>query len=379
MLRLFKYKTQRSGIAFALTWVGMVVILISGAILFVSMPTWFYRKPYVNFNPVPSIFLAILLFVLGYWLTCIFPTIQFTQTGIRCKRMYFYKSVKWSDMDNMVEFKNGTMVLSIKRKGWPLLNGLFFEWLTGKALRQKFPVILFTPEFFGSDKTIAQEFIANTPASSGVNAYLNKKIKGSGFINPSRFSIQDSEKGVLITIHGKKNILEVLFLVPMALLWSYFAGYAVYVFALINYGAVLALIQSAWDSRTYFIFAIMDIFTFLFIGFILLWIWVVIASTTRHMAGKEVIDVSGQSLTITKQIFKWKRQSKFSPDTIKNLRVNVIKPRLLTALYQALQSSLGRNGIIVFDFDGKTVRFGLELTEDEGSYILAAIKSRMNM
>jgi hypothetical protein len=379
MLGLLKYKTQRSDIAYALTWVGMVVILISGAILFVSMPTWFYRKPYVNFNPVPSIFLAILLFVLGYWLTCIFPAIKITDTGIRCKRMYFYKSVKWSEMENMVEFKNGTMALTIKRKGWPLLNGLFFEWLTSRALRIKDPLILFVPEFFGSDKTIPQEIIANTPATSGVNAYLSEKINGIGFINPSRFSIRDSDKGVLITIPGKKNILEVVFFVPMAMLWSYFVGYMIYIFALINLGGILALFQNAWDSRTYFIFAIMDIFTFLFISFILLWIWVVIASTTRHMAGKEVIDVSGQSLTITKQIFKWKRQSKFSPDTLKNLRVNVIKPRLLTALYQALQSSLGRNGIIVFDFDGKTVRFGLELTEDEGSYILAAIKSRMNM
>lgn len=365
--------------AFALTWVGMVVILVSFAILFITMPPTLYQKPNVSLNSVPSIILAVLLFAFGYWLTCIFPTIKFTQTGIRCKRMYFYKSVKWSDMDNMVEFKNGTMVLSINRKGWPLLNGLFFEWLTGKALRQKFPVILFSPEFFGSDKTIVQEFIANTPASSGVNAYLNKKIKGSGFINPSRFSIQDSKKGVLITIPGKKNILEVLFLVPMALLWIYFAGYAAYVFALINYGAVLALIQSTWDSKIYLRFAIMDAFALLFIGFILFWIWGVFSSTIRHMAGREIIEANGQTLIITKQIFKWRKRNEFPSSLVTNLRVSVIKPKPLNALYRAYQSALGRSGIIAFEFQGKSIRFGLDISEDEGNYILFAIKSRLNL
>ena len=376
MLGLFKYKTQRSNIAFALSWGGMVVILVSFAILLVSMPPKLYQKPNVGLYSVPSIILAILVFVFGYWLTCIFPTIKITDKGIQCKRMYFYISLKWREMDNMIELKNGMMALTIKRKGWSLLNGLFFEWLTSKALRQKHPVILFTPEFFGGDKTIPQQIIANTPAESGVNAYLNEKIKGTGFINPSRFSIQDSDNSLLITIPGKKNIFEILFL-PIALYLSYIGGYSLYLFGLVNFYFTLSLSQASWDSRTLIFFIIMDIISFLFICFLLFWIFYVFASTLRHMAGNEIVGLNGQSLTITKQIFGWKRMRTYSVDSVKDLRVEMIKPNLLIILYQALQAAMWRNGVIVFDYNGKSVRFGLDISEDEGGYFLTKIKSWM--
>jgi hypothetical protein len=371
------YKIQKGNLPYTLSGIGMVTMLFAGALLFISVPSMFYVKPYVNFNSVPSIFLSALLFLFGYWLNRIFPAVRIAKNGIRCKHMYFYGLIKWSEMDNMIDLKNGVMGLSIKRQGSPFLNGLFFEWLTGKALRQRYPLLLFTPEFF-ADKKVPQEIIANTPESSGINAYLKEKITGVVFINPSRFSIQDVDNGVLITIPGKKNILEAIFFVPMALLWSYFAGYMIYFFALINFGVILAFFQDTWDSKIYITFAIMDIFTFLFISFVVLWIWVVLESTIRHMTGKEIIETNGQALTITKQILWRRKSSEFPSGSITNLRVDVIKPGLLTAPFRAFQSALGRNGIIVFEFEGKTVRFGLDITEDEGKYIMTALKSGTN-
>jgi hypothetical protein len=358
--------------------IGMLTMLFSGVLLFISTPSIFYVKPYVTFNSIPLISLSVLLFLFGNWLSWIFPAVKVTRNGLRCKHMFFYGSVKWSEMDTVLEFKNGVTALSINRKGLPLLNGLFFEWLTGKALRQKVPMILFTPEFFGGDKTIPQEIIANTPPTSRVSAYLSGKINGTGFINPSRFSIQESNNGLLITIPGKKNFLEILF-IPFTLYLSYFEGYAFYLFGLVNFGVIVSLFQTSWDSRTLTFFIFFDVLSFLFIGFLLFWIFYAFTSTIRHMTGKEIVNLNGQSLTITKQIYRWKRLSTYPVDYIKILRVDVIKPKLIIILYQALQSTLGRNGVIVFELQGKSVRFGLDLSEDEGNYILAKIKSRMNM
>jgi len=286
-------------------------MLLSGVLLLISSPTLFLIKPYLDSTSIPAILLSVILFLFGNWLIRIFPRVKIARNGLRCRGMYFFGLIKWSEMDTILELKNGVMALSIKRQGSPFLNGLFFEWLTGKALRQKDPVILFTPEFFAGNKTIPQEIIANTPATNGANAYLNTKINGIGFINPSRFSIQNSSNEVLITIPGKKNILEVVIFVPMALLWSYFAGYMIYFFVLINLGAILALFQGSWESKTYSTFAIIDIFTLLFISFVLLWIWFVITTTIRHMAGKELIEINSQMLTITRQTFKWKKVTNF--------------------------------------------------------------------
>lgn len=280
-------------------------------------------------------------------------------------------------MDNMIEMKNGVMALSINRKGSPLINGLFFEWITGKVLKQKHPVILFTPEFFNVNKAIPKDIIANTSPTCGANAYLNEKINGVGFINPSRFSIQSSGDEILITIPGKKNILEVVFFIPMALLWGYFAGYAIYLFVLINYIAFIAQSQGPLESNVYSTLAIIDGFALLFIAFILLWIWIVISSTIRHMAGKELIGVDSRALSITRQTFMWKKRHEFSSEEVMNLRVDDAIPTLFRAARRAFRSALGRNGIIVFEYQGKTIRFGVDISEDEGKHMLTTIKTRM--
>jgi hypothetical protein len=207
---------------------------------------------------------------------------------------------------------------------------------------------------------------------------LSEKINGIGFINPSRFSIQESDNGLAITIPGKKNIFEILFL-PFAFYLGYIEGYSLYLFGLVNVYFILSLSQTSWDSRTLIFFIIMDIISFLFICFLLFLIFYVFALTIRHMTGKEIIETNGQALTITKQVLWRRKSSEFLSGSITNLRVDVIKPRLLIILYQAFQSSLGRNGVIVFEFEGKTIRFGLDISEDEGSYILATLKSRANI
>jgi len=97
------------------------------------------------------------------------------------------------------------------------------------------------------------------------------------------------------------------------------------------------------------------------------------------LAGKEIIEVNNQALAITKQIFKWKRKSEFSTSLVENLRVNTIKPNRFTAPYRAIQSMLGHDGIINFSYNRKSIRFGLDISEDEGSQILSLIKSRMNL
>ena len=374
------YKTQQGNLPFILFAAGMFMMLLSGAFLLVSSPSLFLVKPYLDLKTIPLLILLLLTFLVGNWLCGIFPSIKVAHNGLRCKRMYFYKLIKWSDIDAITELKNGTMSLSIKRQGSPLLNGYFFEWFTAKWLRQNKPVVLFTPEFFGNDNGIPQAIIANTPPTCNASMFLKEKINGTGFINPSRFSIQTLDIHTLIIIPGKKSILEVVFFLPIVLLWSYFEAYAIYYFALFNGAVVLSLFQQApWDSRTLRFFIIFDTIAFLIIGFIFLWVWFSLSSIARHMTGKEIIEANRQVLSITNQIFWWKKRREFSTDSISNLRVNAIKPGLLNRPYWLIQALLGRHGVIAFEFEGKPVRFGLELSGDEGNYILAKIKTSMSM
>jgi hypothetical protein len=376
-MKWVRYKTQQGSIPNVLFAIGMFSMLFSGVLLFVSAPSLFLLKPYLTFNSVPGIILSVLLFLFGNWLNSIFPMAKVTHKGIRCKRMFFSRLVMWSEMDTIRELKNGVMALSINRNGLPPLNGLFFEWLTGKALRQNAPMILFTPEFFGSEKAIPQEIIANTPVTNRVNEYLSSKINGTGFINPSRFSVQESDGETMITIPGRKNFLAAIIFIPMALLWSYFAAYGIYIFALANFGAILGIFQGAWDTKIFRIFVIFDAFMFFFLGFMVFWVWGVFASIARDMVGKEIIETTGQSLIITRQIFKWKRRREYSAVSISNLRINVTKPGVFNALHKGIQTLFGRDGKIVFDFEKKSVRVGLDISEDEGKYILDKIKPHL--
>jgi hypothetical protein len=187
-----------------------------------------------------------------------------------------------------------------------------------------------------------------------------------------RYTIQETGDGIQITLPGRKKVLQFLGFGIWIILWGFITGSFMYMGGVLS---VLAYSTSSFNTG-FFVFVSFISFLIAFMLFIgssgIYWIiW--------KLAGKEIIEVNNQAMAITKQIFKWKRKSEYSFKHISNLQVNVIKPNRFTAPYRAIQKMLGHDGIINFNYEKKSIRFGLDISEDEGMQVLSLIKSRMNL
>lgn len=90
------------------------------------------------------------------------------------------------------------------------------------------------------------------------------------------------------------------------------------------------------------------------------------------IAGKEIFEANPKSLSVSRQIFGWKRTREYSAKEVKDLRPTTKQSCFAPA--RSVQKLLGLNGMIAFDYGAKTFRFGLEIDEAEAKQIILAIK-----
>jgi hypothetical protein len=162
---MFAYKIQRGVLPYALLFIGMITIMYSGTVLFLllakpiilrtlELPNDFKQRILFYLSAIP-------LFVFGFYLTSIFPRIKLTRGGLKYRSILFYGQLRWNEIDNLFEMKNGTILISINPKRFFLFKGLLFQRLTGVFLGHKYPVLLLAPGLEQRDQ-IVEEIMTNS-------------------------------------------------------------------------------------------------------------------------------------------------------------------------------------------------------------------------
>jgi hypothetical protein len=161
------YKIQKGFLPLALLIIGMITIMYSLIVIFALL-----AKPIIFGKlELPSDFEQRVLFYLvafplltfGLYLISIFPWIRLSKVGLKYRGLLFNGTVKWAEIDNLVELKGRIILLSIAPKRFFLLKGLLFQRFTGMLLGYEHPVILLSPGLQQREQ-ILKEIMANSPA-----------------------------------------------------------------------------------------------------------------------------------------------------------------------------------------------------------------------
>ena len=152
----------------ALLITGIVTVLFSGVILILLSPE--PRPFFLVALELPDDFkirilffiFAILFFLLGMYLANVYPRVLLTRGGLHYLGFtLYYGQLRWNEVDDLFELKNGTILILINPKRFFLFKGLFFQRLTGILLGHKHPVLLLAPGLELRDRII-EEIMANS-------------------------------------------------------------------------------------------------------------------------------------------------------------------------------------------------------------------------
>jgi len=161
------YKIQKGILPSILRIVGAVLILYSMLIFFKVMvwPIWQGNQSSIFEQMIIFSTTSIPFFVFGFLLISVFPEVRLSQEGLRYRVLLFYGMVRWNEFYNLVEMKNGVILLSVNRKGLFFFNGLLVQRFIGYILRHEYPVILLAPGLEQRERML-EEIMANSPAKN---------------------------------------------------------------------------------------------------------------------------------------------------------------------------------------------------------------------
>jgi len=183
----------------------------------------------------------------------------------------------------------------------------------------------------------------------------------------ARHRIENNFASLRITIPSRRNWILVAFLS----VWS--AGWA---FGEIAAGSILVTQLIALLTGKHLLPGMTGAMGVGANLFLLLWLafWTVGGGVALYtlfwmLAGKEVIDVSGESLVIRKMVLGFSRPKQYNTAYVDHLRLSP------TAQYSyRAMGTMG--GTLAFDYGAQTVYFAAGATEPEAQEIYAAIKDR---
>lgn len=103
------------------------------------------------------------IWLISRFFLTIFPLVDLDPRGIRVHILTHRDLILWSEIYNIVEYKNGIIAIFISRKGFYLLNGLYFHKLCGFLVKHEDPVLFLAPKL-ESREVVLQEIMKNSPA-----------------------------------------------------------------------------------------------------------------------------------------------------------------------------------------------------------------------
>lgn len=93
-------------------------------------------------------------------------------------------------------------------------------------------------------------------------------------------------------------------------------------------------------------------------------------------AGKELIEATPQTLTVTKQIFRWKKSTVYSAAKVSGMRTSTQSKSTLFPIKRA-KRPFGGSGMIAFEYEKKTYTVGQEISAAEAKYIIEAFQEKL--
>jgi len=182
------------------------------------------------------------------------------------------------------------------------------------------------------------------------------------FENPfaPHYSIKDIESKLFISIPSKKHWFLTIFLGVWLAAW---------VIGEIVVGEIVV--------RTIFGNKVLDSSV---AGTFILWlgIWTVggvfaIYTFLWQIIGREEIEVTSYSIKISQVILMFRRSKEYASEYIKNLHISPIQMPIWFRSW--VYWGIG-GGIVVFDYDKRTIRMGSGIDEAEGKQIIAEIQQK---
>jgi hypothetical protein len=121
------------------------------------------------------------------------------------------------------------------------------------------------------------------------------------------------------------------------------------------------------------------VFTFFSIAFLIFFIsFLGMGAFAIHrfiwfILGKEIIEATPQTLTLTRHALRWKKVKNYSSEKLNRLRTNT--QRLSVFLPgKKTKRFFGGAGMIAFDYDGKTITAGYMLNQTDAEQIISTIQ-----
>jgi len=110
-------------------------------------------------------YLAVMLFFplfFGMFAASFFPTIEIRKHGLNISFWgIFSVNLTWDEIDSVVYYPNGYIILRTDKKGIALFNGLYFYSLQAKILRSRLPTVVLSP-WLEKRNEIMREVIKNS-------------------------------------------------------------------------------------------------------------------------------------------------------------------------------------------------------------------------
>jgi hypothetical protein len=187
-----------------------------------------------------------------------------------------------------------------------------------------------------------------------------------------RHFVEKLDYGVRVTLPSKKGFFKIAWFCFWVLVWLYMTGSLMVLLAIMIGGDTGLLGGSSPNSGLLIFIVFLIIFFLAFLGMG----GPVIYSLLWQIVGKEIIEANSQTLTIIKQIFRWRNFKEYATETVSDLRVNTQQLSSIPPI-ESIQKLLGHDGKIAFDYGAKTIRFGLEIDEAEAKQIIFALRQQL--
>jgi hypothetical protein len=188
-----------------------------------------------------------------------------------------------------------------------------------------------------------------------------------------RHTVERSGNFVCVILPTRKNIFRIIFMVASLFMWGYLVSGFIYIGVAIN-----KTIEMGKNSTPpvqpgnifFYIFLCLSFFVLALLAlgafglYRALWLFV----------GKEVIEATPQTFTITQQISRWKRAKEYSSEKVNDLRPNTQPLSTLFFPGKRVKKFMGGAGMIAFDYGARTFSFGQDIDEAEAKQIILALK-----
>lgn len=184
---------------------------------------------------------------------------------------------------------------------------------------------------------------------------------------PASLTVEKTKYGVQLNLPSKKSIGRILWFTFWLLGWGLLTANIFYLVRQLFTMASMA--QESAGSFSLFLIPLICAGFFILILLALgafgiyAYVW--------QLAGKEIVEINSQTMSISRQILGWKKSNDYSSNLVRNVRVNI--PPVSFAPLQTFRKLSGQAGMIIFDYERKTIPFGLEIDESEAKQIITAI------